>query len=197
MPESPSPPGDATGTGDAAQPQGGSSIPAALRFRNKWLLLVGVAAAIAIAVIVYKGRVKATGSIVMAPITLISSDRDDLACASSRMFGRYRCEFETGGAVRATPTPEHERLVPVFTTDRQMYLVPNIFGQPAVAGRYGTEVPQGKSRDTLKRFTANCELKLLEKVDGTAFEVRWLRGEKFNPGISGWVAELVNCTIDG
>jgi hypothetical protein len=202
MPETPSAPGDQPGTGDATQPeseatqtQGAATPPAARRFRKEWVLLL-VAVAVAVTVIVFIGRPKGPGSVVTEPITLISSDRDELACAASRTFGRYRCEFDSGGAARPAPVPDAERLVPVFTVERQMYLVPNLFSQSAVAARCNAEPPAGRSHDALKRFTARCELKLLERVGGAAFEVRWQRGDKFGQGLSAWVAEVIGCKVD-
>ena len=66
-------------------------------------IVVGVAAVAGVALWNWRGPVVGTGSTIVAEISLVTADRDDLACASNRAFGRYRCEFRAAGAPWSAP----------------------------------------------------------------------------------------------
>jgi hypothetical protein len=156
----------------------------------RWVLIV-VGAVVAWQLWDWRGNVSAPGKPVDAPVTLITADRDDLACAMEKTVGKYRCEFPAPGKTWPEPPASAQKLMPYFTTDRQMYLIPGMWEQESVALRYKNEPPQGQPRDKLKRFVAHCRLHLVQKVEG--FQTRWQSGGNWGNGDPAWVAEIVGC----
>jgi hypothetical protein len=141
----------------------------------------------------WRGSVKNPGKPVEAPITLVTSDREDLACAYAGKVGQYRCGFEASGKPWPDPPAPRDRLAPYYTTDRQLYLIPGLFEQSALAARYASELPSSVPRDKQKRFVARCQLKLLERIE--RFQTRWLASGTFGDGEAAWVAEPVSCKV--
>jgi hypothetical protein len=202
----PRPEAPAVGTGGdaaaaAAVVSGGTQAPAApprkgglRRPRGFEWVLVGVAALIAWKLWDWRGSVTKPGKTATAPITLVTSDRDDLACAFGGKVGKYRCEFDANAKPWPDPPAPADRLAPYYTTERQLYLIPGLFEQSALQKRYASELPGNVPRDRQKRFVARCELRLVERVE--KFKTRWLRGGDFNDSDGAWVAEPKNCTVE-
>jgi len=203
----PRPETPAAGTGgDAAAATavagGGTQAPAVparkgglRRPRGFEWVLVGVAALIAWKLWDWRGSVTGPGKTTTAPITLVSADRDDLACAfGGTAAGKYRCEFDANAKPWPNPPAPTERLAPYYTTERQLYLIPGLFEQSALQKRYSMDTGNHLQRDQQKRFVARCELRLLEKVE--KLKTRWLRGGDFNDAEGAWVAEPKNCTVE-
>jgi len=160
----------------------------------EWVL-VGVAALIAWKLWDWRGSVTGPGKTTTAPITLVSADRDDLACAfGGTAAGKYRCEFDANAKAWPNPPAPAERLAPYYTTERQLYLIPGLFEQSALQKRYASDTGNHLQRDQQKRFVARCELRLVEKVE--KLKTRWLRGGDFNDADNAWVAEPKNCTVE-
>jgi hypothetical protein len=182
-------------TGAAASGSGGAGVERRWLRRPRGLewVIVGVAVFAAWKLWDWRGNVTAPGKPVDAPITLVTSDREDLACAYGGSVGHYRCELEAAGKPWPTPPPARDRLAPYFTTGRQMYLIPGLFEQPALAARYASERPGGVPREKLRRFVAHCQLRLVERIEH--FQTRWLAGGNFNDSDSAWVAEPVSCQV--
>ncbi|HEY4188337.1 MAG TPA: hypothetical protein VGP07_24905 [Polyangia bacterium] len=183
------PPASAEPTIPAAAPP--APLPVPRPRAVKWLV-VGIAAIVAGSLWSWRGKVGGAKP-VDAPITLVTSDREDLACALDRAIGKYKCEFSAPGQRWSDAPAAKDRLAPYFTVDRQLYLVPGLFEQPALAARYQSESPQGRPRDKLRRFVARCKLRLVEKVDG--LKTRWLVGGNFGPSDGAWVAEPEDCKV--
>jgi hypothetical protein len=162
--------------------------------KKQWLL-VALAAAIAIPLWNFRGSLSGPGTVIDAPITLITSDRDQLSCALSRTVQKYRCAFEAPDKPWSSPPTAAETLAPYLTTHRQMFLIPGLFEQSALQQRYEREPPRGLHPSRLRRFTANCKLRLLEKVEG--FHTRWARAGTWGRSSSAWVAEPLACEVDG
>jgi hypothetical protein len=158
----------------------------------RWLI-IGIAAIVAGSLWSWRGKTAAQKN-VDAPITLVTADREDLACALGKAVGQYKCEFRAVGQPWPEAPSPKDKLAPYFTTDRQMFLIPGLFEQPALAARYRSEPPAGKPRDSLKRFVARCRLHLIEKVEG--FQTRWMTTAPFGPADSAWVAEAQDCKIE-
>ena len=199
MPDSSSPSGDDTSPAAPATPETsptGAPTAAPLPVPRpqvlRWLI-IGIAAIVAGSLWSWRGK-SAAQKTVDAPITLITSDREDLACALGKAVGQYKCEFRAPGQAWPEAPAAKDKLAPYFTTDRQMFLIPGLFEQPALAARYKSDPPTGKPRDQLKRFVARCHLHLVEKVD--AFQTRWATGTPFGPADGAWVAEPEDCKVE-
>jgi len=186
---------------DSSSPSGAEAAgaplpPAPLRTRSslhvEWLI-VAAAALSGWLLFSLRGHLPRANDVVEAPITLITSDREDLGCAADRAFGRYRCEYQAADRRWPAPPTAAEQLAAYYTEDRRMFLIPGLFEQPALAARYAQEPPNHISRDSLHRFTARCKLRLLEKTE--EFQVRWVRGKDWSPGSAAWVAEPIECKI--
>lgn len=160
--------------------------------RREWLL-VGLAALLAWPIWTWRGKWDREGAVVDADITLITSDRDDLACAMPRAVKGLRCELESADRAWVAQPSRAEMLAPYFTTDRRMYLIAGLFEQPALKARVQAEPPEGRPRDSLRRFTAQCKLRLVEKA--AKFDVRWERGQPWNPAGDAWVGTPITCRV--
>jgi len=189
-------PADTSGGTSASPPTGAAPSPAPLPVPKpqvvRWLI-IGIAAIVAGSLWSWRGKTAAQKT-VDAPITLITSDREDLACALGKAVGQYKCQFRAAGQPWPEAPSDKDKLAPYFTTDRQLFLIPGLFEQPALAARYKSEPPAGKPRDQLKRFVARCRLRLVEKVEG--FQTRWMSDANFGPADSAWVAEPEDCKIE-
>jgi hypothetical protein len=173
-----------------ASPQAAASEAPPAKSKLRWVLIV-VAAVVAWQLFQWRGNVSGPGKPVDAPITLITADREDLACAMDKSVGKYRCEFPAPGKTWPQPPTNAEKLMPYFTVDRQMYLIAGLWDQESVALRYKNEPPQGKPRESLKRFVAHCRLHLVQKVEG--FQTRWQAAGNWGNAEAAWVADIVGC----
>ncbi|HVZ87199.1 MAG TPA: hypothetical protein VHG72_09525 [Polyangia bacterium] len=126
-------------------------------------------------------------------ITLVTSDRGDLACASQQTIGRYRCEFQAPGAAWPQPPAAADRLVPYYTVDHKLYVIPGLFEQPALDARYKAEEPQKLARDQRPRFTADCQLKVIDRLKD--LQTRWLKAGDWTHEDEAPVAIASNCRI--
>ncbi|MBI5536677.1 MAG: hypothetical protein HY898_28415 [Deltaproteobacteria bacterium] len=117
------------------------------------------------------------GAVIDAPITLVTSDRNDLACVlpNKDVEGGYHCEFvgvDKPWAESASENVDRKKLLaPYKTIDDALILIPGLFEEPAVAERYQDEIPNPKNKDKLARFTAQCKVKLTTEVENVM--VRW------------------------
>jgi hypothetical protein len=165
--------------------------------RPAWIVLAAVAV-IAIAVWTLRGRSSggsagsATGAGSEA-ISLVTTDRDDLACASDKAFGRYRCEFRAPGVPWPDPPAPADRLAGYFTMDQKLMVVAGLFEQPALAARYAQEEPRKLPRDQRPRFSASCQLKVIDHLHD--FQTRWLKTGDWNHQDDAPVAVPSDCKI--
>lgn len=134
-----------------------------------------------------------TGDTVAADITLITSDRGDVDCAAANAVEPYHCGFTDENM--AWKGDEQNKLKPFYTVDRHLYLIPGLFTQPSLQERYKSEPPEGKARDSLKRFTAKCNLKIAGKVGGV--RVRWLATGAWSNPEEVEVATVIDCKVEG
>ncbi len=182
--------------------QAGASEPAgeaapASASRGRIFIGLGVAAVVIVGAALAMQRSPQTpasaGDTVAAEITLITSDRGDVDCASAGAVEPYRCGFTDENM--AWKGDEKNTLKPYYTVDRHLYLVPGLFEQSALQERYKSEPPQGKARDTLKRFTAKCNLKIAGKMGGV--RVRWLSTGAWSNPEEVEVATVIDCKVEG
>jgi len=132
------------------------------------------------------------GGIVDVPVTLVTADRNELACALPDSIQQYACAW-SGPDSKREPLPSPERvLAPYLTTSGQLFLIAGLFEQPAVAQRYDRENPSGRKREELRRFTASCKLRLLGEVDA---RVQFSPGSPWGELQKVWATAPTQCTI--
>jgi len=131
-----------------------------------------------------RGRAPRAEDIVHAPITLVPTDAHELACALEQQVDRYSCAFVRDE--EASGASEANTLIPVLTTDRTPFLIPGLFAEAAIRGHLTTAPPR-------QRFTADCELKLVKRVD--AYGVRFRTGDPWGSAGPAWVAVPVSCHV--
>jgi len=182
-----------------SSPSGGKSGPADGSHDTRPLPLraacIVIAARVVVAVVLgsWRGRIPGRGATLDATISLVTTDRDDLACASPERVGPYRCAFRAPGKPWPEPPARADLLAAYYTVNQQLLVIPGLFEQPAVAARYAAEEPRGLPRDMRPRFVATCRLKLVGEL--RHFETRWLRGGGFNPQDAAWLAVPSNCRV--
>ena len=141
--------------------------------------MIAATVVVAIALASWRGRIPGRGATIKASISLVTTDRDDLACASPDTFGAYRCAFRAPGKAWREPPPRADLLAAYYTVNQQLLVIPGLFEQPAVAARYAAEEPRGLPRDLRPRFVATCRFELVGELHH--FQTRWLRSGGFNP----------------
>ena len=163
------------------------------RSRGRAWGVVVAAALVGLALWSWRGRVPGPGSTIAASISLVTSDQEDLACASDRSFGRYRCEFRAPGERWPAPPAPAEQMAAYYTTEQRLFVIPGLFQQPAVAARYAAEAPRNLPRDQRPRFSVHCRLKLVQQLYN--FQARWLARGDWGPEDHAWVAVASDCSI--
>jgi hypothetical protein len=127
-----------------------------------------------------------------ADLTLVTSDRDDLDCASHESVQSFHCAFTD--QLARWRGDERNTLQPVCTTDGRRYLVPGLFAEPAIRVRYQSEVPT-LPRERHKRFTAECQIRVIGTLAGV--RTRWLVGSTWSDPEEIEVGTISNCTVEG
>lgn len=132
------------------------------------------------------------GVIIDAPITLVTADRNDLSCAMDSAVSGYACAFSAPDKPNAAlPAADHV-LAPYMTTQGQLFLVAGLFEQAPVDERYRKEPPEGKKRETLRRFTAQCKIKLVGEVEA---RLRWAQNGPWGEPARAWTAVPAGCKV--
>jgi hypothetical protein len=164
----------------------GTSAPAPRR--QRWL---GVAVVLVVALALWWSLGGRGG--IDASISLVTSDHDDLACASEQTFGRYRCEFRAPGVPWPNPPAPADRLAGYFTVEQKLYVIPGLFAQEVLASRYAAEEPRKVPRDQRPRFSAACKLKVTDQMRN--FQTRWMKNGDWGHQDEAPVAIASNCRI--
>jgi hypothetical protein len=160
--------------------------------------MVGLALLVAAALWSTRGKIArrpplAPGVEIEAPITLVASDRDDLACSIEREVNGLHCAF--AAPERSRSSGDRRLLVaPYLTLDRELYLIAGLFEQPAVRARAERDRALTTNRDAQPRFTAHCRLELVELVRDV--RTRWSPSGPWSPPSEAWVARPSNCRIE-
>jgi hypothetical protein len=178
----------------AFSPSGASLLRAdrPLPRRAAWVV-VGASLVVGIGLWSWRGRVPGRGATIQATISLVTTDRDDLACASGETFGQYRCAFRARGKPWPSAPAHADLLAAYYSINQQLLVIPGLFEQPAVAARYAAEEPRGLPRDMRPRFVATCRLELIGQLHH--FQTRWLRTGDFNSQDEAWVAVPSDCRV--
>ncbi len=127
-----------------------------------------------------------------ADITLVTSDRTDVACVSQKGLQGYYCGFST--EIINWQGDEQNKLAPFYTVDRHQYLIPGLFLEPAIRARYQSE-PPNKPREQLKRFTARCQIKIIGKLAGV--RTHWVANTAWGNPEDIEVGTVSGCKIEG
>lgn len=126
-----------------------------------------------------------TGQTVDVEITLVKTDRNDLACGSPTVIGGKHCAFEAQGKPFSKPdTDDKIVLKPYTTTDRIQFTAAGLWSEPLMAP---DKVPPS-------RFSVKCKY----KVEGTikAPGVRWNETGPWHASTDEWFAGTVSdCKI--
>jgi len=178
---SPSP----SSTPSSAPPAGNGRSPSR---RPVWIAF-GVVAVVVLAFSAWRGHREG----IAASITLVTTDRDDLACASEQRFGRYRCEFRAPGVAWPDPPAAADRLVGYYTVEQKLYVIPGLFEQPALAARYSSDESRTIPRDQRQRFAAACQLTVIDHMRN--FQTRWLKTGDWGHQDEAAVATASDCRI--
>jgi hypothetical protein len=158
--------------------------------RPRWIVIAGF---VAVALALWGWRGRGGGHVVPASLTLVTSDHDDLACASEQAFGRYRCEFRAPGVPWPDPPAPADRLVGYYTGEQKLYVIPGLFEQSALAARYAAEEPKKIPRDQRPRFSADCQLKVIDQMHN--FQTRWTKTGDWGHQDDAPVATASDCRI--
>lgn len=153
--------------------------------RSQWIV-VGATAALGVALWSWRGRVAGPGTTIDAEISLVTTDRDDLACASDAVVRGHRCAFRAPGKPWSPAPRGADLLAPYYTTDQHLIVIAGLFEQPPLAARYAAEAPLRLPREQRPRFSARCRLKLVGRLP--AFKSRWLAGADWASEDAVWVA---------
>jgi hypothetical protein len=181
----------------ATETAGAEEAAPASASRNRVFIGLAVAAVVIVGAALAIQRSPQTpntvGDTVSADITLITSDRADVDCSSAGAVEPYHCGFTDENMT--WKGDEKNKLKPFYTVDRHLYLVPGLFEGSALQERYKSEPPEGKARDSLKRFTAKCNLKIVGKMGGV--KVRWLSTGTWSNPEEVEVATVIGCKVEG
>ncbi|HEY4394439.1 MAG TPA: hypothetical protein VGP64_10270 [Polyangia bacterium] len=181
---------------DNDAPPEGTGQP--LSRRPAWIILA-VIAVIALAVWSFRGKSSGggagagPGAVDGTAINLVTSDRDDLACASDKSFGKYRCEFKAPGVPWPNPPAPADRLAGYYTMDQKLMVIPGLFEQPALAARYTQEQARNLPRDQRPRFSASCQFKTIDHLKD--FQTRWLKTGEWGHQDEAPVAVASDCKL--
>jgi hypothetical protein len=162
--------------------------------RPSLLGYVIVAAALGVGIALYETRGTfgplREGATIEGVFTLVTSDRDDFVCASATTLDGYSCPFIENG----TPRDASARgtLMPAVTVDHHLFLVANLFSDPALAARYDAEPPTPR-REPLHRFEAYCTLHVVGQMPA---EVRPAPDRAWGPSEVTWVVAPRGCRVE-
>ena len=170
------------------------------RSQLKLWIAIGVGVVIAVLLVLKPGSggpggsqgLPAVGSTTTGDLTLVTADRNELECAAANGFQNYHCGF--ADEKQARQVEERQKLRPFMTVDRQLYLIPGLFLEPAISQRYNSE-PPNKPRPELKRFTAKCTIKVVGELDGV--KLRWAPEGTWEPAKKFPIANVSDCKIEG
>jgi hypothetical protein len=125
------------------------------------------------------------GQQVEIDITLVSTDRQDLACASGTEMKGMHCGFETQARrwSKGDPNDDKATLRPYSTTANVNFLGAGVWSEPAL-------LPD-KLPNT--RFSVKCKFDVAGKMPRA--DVRWHEGEGWNNVTDWYVGKVSDCKM--
>jgi hypothetical protein len=124
------------------------------------------------------------GDTVDVDITLVSTDKQDLACASGGDLKGLHCGYETQAKrwTKGDPNDEKKTLRPYSTTNGINFLAAGVWTDPALSG----ELPK-------TRFAVTCKLNVAGKMPRA--DVRWHEGEGWNSVNDWYTGDVSACKL--
>ncbi|RLB61500.1 MAG: hypothetical protein DRI90_11235 [Deltaproteobacteria bacterium] len=126
-----------------------------------------------------------TGDTVDVELTLVHTDRQNLACAMKEELKGRHCAYEAQNkrSSKSNDARKNDKLLQPYTTTNGMQLMASgLWMQPSMI----KNVPKA-------RFSVKCKFVVEDKTKN-AF-VQWKAGEGWHPG-NGWVTgELKDCSV--
>lgn len=137
-----------------------------------------------------RGRPPRAGDIIHTPFTLLPRDKYVCQCAQPHDRRGHGCRYNLyeGGQVLPSQSPRAGTWIPLWTTDRMLYVVEGVFDQPAVK-RVAEQKKKLPKRE--RRFVAYCRVKLVEWIEQG--KVRFDTKDPWDPQIQNWRVEVVDC----
>ncbi len=133
-------------------------------------------------------------------ITLVTSDYNNLSCASEKSLDGAHCAYksESEGWPRAAGEPlddNKKNIIQPYRTwpDNQLILVAGLWATPHVAMRLHDEPPAGVPAKKLARFVATCKVRFLGQLDGA--KLHWNAGGKWMNQPRAMVARALSCKV--
>jgi len=125
----------------------------------------------------------AVGQTVDVEITVVPSDRQDLACASKTELEGRHCQFEERNRPLKSSDPDEKILKPYTTTDRVQFLAAGLWDQPSLKAKLPTT-----------RFSVKCKYKVEGKIPKPW--IRWASDGQWFERVDDWYAgPVTDCTI--
>jgi hypothetical protein len=179
-------PGAARGKAGAPPPGGGSLGKSVMLF---FVIVIGLGAGFAILgketpVEVAKPKWK-VGETADVEITLVRSDRQDLACASTEEIGGKHCAFEAMSKPwsKGNSTDDKQILKPYTTSDRIQFTAAGLWADPAMA----------PDKLPATRFTVKCKYKIEGKLPTVG--VRWEATGQWYPNTDWYAGSVSDCKL--
>jgi hypothetical protein len=159
----------------------------------QWLMLAG---ALPLGLLLYwaRGSTLAEGQEIYVHFSLSTADKTAAMCATPEPIFERACRYRSPDQ-SASDGDRASKLQPFGTTRGVIYLVDDLFADPAVAARFASEPPQGKSNKQLKRFEARCSLRLLGRAPPV--HIRWGKTTRWATPPRLWVGVPSDCTVIG
>ena len=123
------------------------------------------------------------GQTVDVEITVVPTDRQDLACASKEQIEGRHCQFEERNRPMKPGDPDDKILKPYTTTDRVQFLAAGLWDQPTL-----------KAKLPSTRFSVKCKYKVEGKLPKPW--IRWAADGQWFERVDEWYAGPVqDCVL--
>jgi hypothetical protein len=127
------------------------------------------------------------GEVADVEVTLVRSDRQDLACASADEVAGMHCAFEAASKAWSKggdPNDDKKLLKPYTTTDRVQFTAAGLWSEPSMM----------PDKLPATRFSVKCKF----KVEGTLKNVgvRWEQTGQWYPQEGWYAGTLSGCTLN-
>ncbi len=154
--------------------------------------LLGVALTVGVVLFEYRGSLGPLrpGLRIERAVTLVTADRDGLACASAESVDGYACAFD--GNHQPRPPGARGTLAPAMSVHRELFFIANLFQEPTVKKRYESEPPGQRRPEELRRFEADCRFDVLGKMKARN---RWGANNVWEADTTAWALVPVDCRV--